>query len=359
MARRWQEGLDLVKKSKAGATTEVMGGSGGLVSVMYSEDLGFQQIKRVPGKGYGQVFPPQIQMNFTDFLPMFEEQERRLQALALANNQTKQTLKEYVCLNFLPIFNKKAGGYSPFGRNIIDDLPPNPLSRFIDASEHDTVNVWAQGRERLAALHHDASNNILGVLSGTKTVHLIDPSKHDEGVYAGYFPDFEYARDGEGKYSLGDNTGHNIWHRSPVNDVLRPDLDRLPKFREVMEQNDLIRCDMEPGDGLFIPEPWWHEVRNAVPEGSFGDDGTQGANVAINYWWDSNPMMKRLSESLKRARVVDWVMHGEELDEEFERVARRNRAATRRREDEEDDSGDEDSGDDDDSGDEDSGDEED
>ncbi len=35
---------------------------------------------------------------------------------------------------------------------------------------------------------------------------------------------------------------------------------------------------MEPGDAIFLPSLWWHQVQSLSP-----------FNVLINYWWSSSP----------------------------------------------------------------------
>lgn len=49
---------------------------------------------------------------------------------------------------------------------------------------------------------------------------------------------------------------------------------RYPRFDAVRDQS--LTVELEPGDALYLPKLWWHEV---VAE----DD----ANVLVNYWWDA------------------------------------------------------------------------
>jgi hypothetical protein len=59
-------------------------------------------------------------------------------------------------------------------------------------------------------------------------------------------------------------------------DIRNPDYDRFPRYREA-EQHALI-ADMEPGDALFLPSMWWHNVESLAP-----------ANGLVNYWWRAEP----------------------------------------------------------------------
>ena len=37
-------------------------------------------------------------------------------------------------------------------------------------------------------------------------------------------------------------------------------------------------AELEPGDALFIPSMWWHEVEALAP-----------FNLLVNYWWRTTP----------------------------------------------------------------------
>ena len=49
---------------------------------------------------------------------------------------------------------------------------------------------------------------------------------------------------------------------------------RYPRFDAV--RNQALTVDLEPGDALYLPKLWWHEV---VASGA--------VNVLVNYWWDA------------------------------------------------------------------------
>jgi hypothetical protein len=52
-----------------------------------------------------------------------------------------------------------------------------------------------------------------------------------------------------------------------------PDLARFPRFAEALRQSR--SAELEPGDALFIPYGWWHQVESLSP-----------FNVLVNYWWN-------------------------------------------------------------------------
>ena len=37
-------------------------------------------------------------------------------------------------------------------------------------------------------------------------------------------------------------------------------------------------AEIEPGDAIYIPTPWWHHVEALSP-----------FNILLNYWWDDAP----------------------------------------------------------------------
>ena len=49
-------------------------------------------------------------------------------------------------------------------------------------------------------------------------------------------------------------------------------------------------ADLQPGDGLFYPSMWWHQV-----------EALEAFNVMVNYWWMSSP--------LYMGNPLDVVMH--------------------------------------------------
>ncbi len=52
------------------------------------------------------------------------------------------------------------------------------------------------------------------------------------------------------------------------------DDERFPLFTEVADQAWI--CDLAPGDALYLPKLWWHQV-----------ESTGALNGLVNYWWDA------------------------------------------------------------------------
>lgn len=53
-----------------------------------------------------------------------------------------------------------------------------------------------------------------------------------------------------------------------------PDAGRFPLFEEARDQ--ALVAELEPGDALYLPKLWWHQVEATAP-----------FNGLVNYWWDA------------------------------------------------------------------------
>jgi hypothetical protein len=91
--------------------------------------------------------------------------------------------------------------------------------------------LWFGPAGTVTRLHHDTSNILLAQIRGRKRYHIVPASQWD-CVYnrVGVFSDV---------------------------DAERPDLRRFPKFHDATVINEVI----EPGEVLFMPVGWWHQVR--------------------------------------------------------------------------------------------------
>jgi hypothetical protein len=58
--------------------------------------------------------------------------------------------------------------------------------------------------------------------------------------------------------------------------VSAPDLERYPRFAQALAVAETV--DVEPGDAVFIPRLWWHNVESLEP-----------LNLSMNYWWFEGP----------------------------------------------------------------------
>lgn len=106
------------------------------------------------------------------------------------------------------------------------------------------VNLWLGPAGHTEPLHFDAFDGTLLQLAGTKTVCMFHP-RQTRNLYP--FP----IRGG----------ALPPWF-SKV-DIRRPDYTAFPRLQ--MSAQKEIRVTLRPGDALFIPAFWWHEVSSEGP----------------------------------------------------------------------------------------------
>lgn len=113
---------------------------------------------------------------------------------------------------------------------LLSEIPP-PHGFVVEAADHRATKLWLGPAGTLTAMHHDCTNALFCQVYGRKRFHLV-PSfslphiRNDLGVYSAF--------DAETCEGLS------------------------------TEQQNAIRChsvDVLPGDALFLPVGWWHQVR--------------------------------------------------------------------------------------------------
>lgn len=130
-------------------------------------------------------------------------------------------------------------------------LPPAPLGH-----ADPLASIWI-GNRTVAATHYDLSNNLAACLVGQRRFTLFPPDQVGN-LYPG---------------PLEPTPGGQV---VSMVDLRAPDFDRYPRFAEALGRAQV--AELEPGDVLFYPALWWHNVEAL---GRF--------NVMINYWWNDAP----------------------------------------------------------------------
>ena len=115
-----------------------------------------------------------------------------------------------------------------------------------------TPRIWLGNASR-ASSHYDISSNIAAVVAGKRRFALFPPEQA-RNLYVGPL-DVTIA---------GQPTS--------MVDLEAPDFERFPRFRQALDA--MVVAELEPGDALFVPSLWWHDVRATGP-----------LNVLVNYWW--------------------------------------------------------------------------
>jgi hypothetical protein len=147
---------------------------------------------------------------------------------------------------------------------------------------HATPRLWIGNRTHVST-HFDESSNIAVVVSGRRRFTLFPPEQLSN-LYVGPF--------------------HFTIAGPPVSmvDIDKPDLTRYPRFAEAIRH--ALVADLEPGDALFIPPIWWHNVK-----------ATQAFNVMVNYWWEAPHSVSPLGalthtmlaiRDMPRAQRIAW-----------------------------------------------------
>ena len=118
------------------------------------------------------------------------------------------------------------------------------------------IRIWIGNRTRIAS-HYDITDNVACVAVGRRRFTLFPPDQL-KNLYIGRL-DLTPA-------------GQSI----SLVDLNEPDFDRFPRFREALEHGQY--ADLEPGDAIFVPSMWWHNV-----------EGQEMFNILVNYWWRDVP----------------------------------------------------------------------
>lgn len=118
------------------------------------------------------------------------------------------------------------------------------------------ASLWI-GNRTIAPAHYDMANNLACCMVGHRRFTLFPPEQ-----VANLYP--------------------GPLERTPAGQVVTmvdfraPDLGRYPGFAEAMASAQV--AELGPGDVLFYPALWWHQVEALDP-----------FNVMMNYWWNPTP----------------------------------------------------------------------
>ncbi len=125
----------------------------------------------------------------------------------------------------------------------------NPLPIEVGLAQ---INLWMGGKTNIAA-HFDTSQNIACAIYGERRFTLFPPEQISN-LYIGPLD----------KTPAGQSIS--------LVDFESPDFERFPKFHDALDAAQTIV--LRPGDAIFIPSMWWHQVTCPGPVG-----------VLMNFWW--------------------------------------------------------------------------
>lgn len=118
------------------------------------------------------------------------------------------------------------------------------------------VSFWLGNRTRVSA-HFDFPDNIACVVAGRRRFTLFPPDQ----VANLYVGPIDRTPSGQAISMV---------------DLANPDFERFPRFEEALKVARTY--ELEPGDAIFIPSMWWHNV-----------ESSSDFNLLVNYWWCNSP----------------------------------------------------------------------
>ena len=147
-------------------------------------------------------------------------------------------------------------------------LTQNPSPAFLAGI---APRIWLGNKARVPA-HYDESHNIACVISGRRRFTLFPPEQL-KNLYIGPIDHTP--------------TGPAI----SLVDMNNPDFEKHPKFKQALQHAHV--AELEPGDGIYIPPLWWHQVE------ALGE-----INTLVNYWWGGSIELEQT-----KLAPLDSMMH--------------------------------------------------
>lgn len=111
------------------------------------------------------------------------------------------------------------------------------------------------GNQSITPTHFDLDDNLVCMVAGHKRFILFPPEQ-TKNLYIG---PLEHTISGV---------------PASMADIDRPDFVRFPRLHEALAAGQI--AELTPGDVLFVPYMWWHQVTSDAP-----------FNMQVNYWWNS------------------------------------------------------------------------
>jgi len=128
------------------------------------------------------------------------------------------------------------------------------------------------GNRAITQTHFDLYDNLVCMVAGTKRFILFPPEQ-TKNLYMG---PLEHTVSGV---------------PASMADIDRPDFGRFPRLREALAAGQT--AELKPGDVLFVPYMWWHQVMS--------DDAF---NMQVNYWWNPAADMPQPMQALAHALLA-------------------------------------------------------
>ena len=142
----------------------------------------------------------------------------------------------------------------------------------------DAVNLWIGNDRSVTSFHKDHYENLYAVVAGEKVFTLLPPSDSYR-MQLQQFPVATYHDALHGLQAVLEPDSTVLW--SPIEDLTDrsapPAQQQCPLYADP-ELPEPLRVVVRPGELLFLPSLWWHQVEQRA--------GKDGLVIAVNYWYD-------------------------------------------------------------------------
>eukprot|EP01083_Nonionella_stella_P050743 134888_1 len=211
------------------------------------------------------VLPEERKMYFSDFLDHFEGvcDTDEIESSKLSEDDV--------------VYVQKQNGYFPveFGPLCVDVPDDIDFATEAFGCSPDAINFWMGDDRSVSSLHQDPYENIYAVIAGSKHFTLLPPTDLP-WLHRTKFRKGKYFKEDDGNWRIITSEPEEFVEWIPV-DPNSPNFEEFPKFRHTHP----LRCTIKPGELLYLPALWFHEVRQT------GDcHGTHGRTIAVNWWYD-------------------------------------------------------------------------
>jgi len=152
--------------------------------------------------------------------------------------------------NVYPIFDQFPGLEADVDFPAYETVPHN--------FAHNENDFFLAGPGPCAPLHFDTMENLFAQVYGQKQFRLISSEYDCYPVAANWLDAYSAV------------------------DITNPDLDKFPKFRDVVIHDVLL----EQGDVLYVPAGWWHTVQSIE------------LSISINRWWGTDEFVVKHIDKL-------------------------------------------------------------
>lgn len=189
------------------------------------------------------VLPEERQMKFCDFVDKLGQNDDEILYVQTQNG----------CLT------------SEFQPLIPDVNLEFPLASHCFNAQPDAINFWMGEERSVSSMHKDPYENFYCVISGKKNFTLFPPTD------AHYLPKEPFPQ-----AQFEKNKESNEWKIKPTEpEQIINWITADP--REIEEINPFV-VTVHPGETLYLPALWFHEVRQEPDE--------EGKTIAVNFWYD-------------------------------------------------------------------------